>query len=101
MHGTEGSLIGRNVHDAAGRSAPSRCATPTARAELPLDTSNLYETRAAKPSMPPSPAKGRPAATGEDGIWSLATGLAVVEAARSGRHVRDRTSDFGMSDEQA
>ena len=28
--------------------------------------------------------KGEPLCTGEDGVWSLATGLAVMEAARTG-----------------
>ena len=31
--------------------------------------------------------EGQPAATGEDGVWSLATGLAVRDAAASGRAV--------------
>ena len=31
--------------------------------------------------------KGTASATGEDGIWSLATGLAVVEAAKTGGSV--------------
>ena len=34
---------------------------------------------------------GQPSATGEDGVWSLATGLAVVEAARTGKTVRIET----------
>jgi 1,5-anhydro-D-fructose reductase (1,5-anhydro-D-mannitol-forming) len=29
--------------------------------------------------------RGTPSATGEDGIWSLVTGLAVQQAAKSGR----------------
>jgi 1,5-anhydro-D-fructose reductase (1,5-anhydro-D-mannitol-forming) len=29
--------------------------------------------------------RGAPSATGEDGVWSLATGLAVQAAAKSGR----------------
>ena len=31
--------------------------------------------------------EGAPCATGEDGVWSLATALAFVESARSGKTV--------------
>lgn len=86
VHGTEGSLIGRNVmtqraigtvtlRDAAGEH------------ELPLDQRNLYETALAAFHAAVA-GKGAPSATGEDGVWSLATGLAVVEAARSGSAVK-------------
>jgi 1,5-anhydro-D-fructose reductase (1,5-anhydro-D-mannitol-forming) len=34
------------------------------------------------------PGTGNPSASGNDGIWSLATGLAVLEAARTGRATR-------------
>ena len=86
VHGTEGSLIGRNVmtqraigtvtlRDASGEH------------ELPLDQRNLYET-ALSAFHAAIAGKGAPSATGEDGVWSLATGLAVVEAARSGGAVK-------------
>jgi 1,5-anhydro-D-fructose reductase (1,5-anhydro-D-mannitol-forming) len=82
VHGTEGSLIGRNVmtQRAAG--------TVTLRnkdgeVQLPTDGANLYET-ALKAFHGAIAGAGKPAATGEDGIWSLATGLAVARAARSG-----------------
>jgi 1,5-anhydro-D-fructose reductase (1,5-anhydro-D-mannitol-forming) len=86
VHGTEGSLIGRNVmtqratgsvtlHDADGEH------------DLPLDQANLYET-ALSAFHAAIAGKGKPSATGEDGIWSLATGLAVVEAARNGGAVK-------------
>jgi len=85
VHGTEGSLIGRNVmtQRAAG--------TVTLRDaegehDLPLDHRDLYETGLAAFHAAVA-GKGAPAASGEDGVWSLATGLAVVEAARSGRAV--------------
>ena len=86
VHGTDGSLIGRNVmtQRAAG--------TVTLRDangehDLPLDHRNLYE--AALSAFHAAVAgKGKPSATGEDGVWSLAAGLAVVEAARTGRAVR-------------
>lgn len=89
VHGTEGSLIARNVmtqkpvgtvvlRDAAGEH------------ELPLDQRNLYET-ALKAFHAAVAGEGKPSATAEDGIWSLATGLAVVEAAKSGHAVRVET----------
>ncbi|ATN37652.1 fructose reductase (plasmid) [Rhizobium sp. ACO-34A] len=89
IHGTEGSLIARNVmtqkpvgtvvlRDAAGEH------------ELPLDQDNLYET-ALKAFHAAVAGGGKPSATAEDGIWSLATGLAVVEAAKAGHAVKVET----------
>lgn len=86
VHGTDGSLIGRNVmtqrpigtvtlHDETGEHS------------LPLDHRNLYETALAAFHAAIA-GNGQPSATGEDGVWSLATGLAVVEAARTGNAVR-------------
>lgn len=89
VHGTDGSLIGRNVmtQRAAG-TVTLRDAS--GEHDLPLDHRNLYET-ALSAFHAALAGKGRPSATGEDGIWSLATGLAVVEAARTGRTVRIET----------
>jgi len=86
VHGAEGSLIGRNVmtqrpigtvtlRDASGEQ------------DLPLDARNLYETALATFHAAIA-GNGKPSATGEDGVWSLASGLAVVEAARTGRTVK-------------
>jgi 1,5-anhydro-D-fructose reductase (1,5-anhydro-D-mannitol-forming) len=58
--------------------------------QLPTNAINLYET-ALKAFHAAVAGKGRPSATVEDGIWSLATGLAVVEAARSGAVVKIKT----------
>ena len=52
------------------------------REELEVDRTNLYE-RALANFHAATTGKGRPSATGGDGIWSLATGLAAVEAAKS------------------
>ncbi|NTS31132.1 Gfo/Idh/MocA family oxidoreductase [Phyllobacterium sp. BT25] len=82
VHGTEGSLVGHNVmtqkpvgtvilRNADGES------------ELKLDHKNLYETGLAKFHAAIA-GDGRPAASGEDGVWSLAAGIAVTEAARTG-----------------
>jgi 1,5-anhydro-D-fructose reductase (1,5-anhydro-D-mannitol-forming) len=86
VHGTEGSLIGRNVMtQRATGSVTLRDAN--GEHDLPLDQANLYET-ALSAFHAAIAGKGKPSATGEDGIWSLATGLAVVEAARSGCAVK-------------
>ncbi|HVK90969.1 MAG TPA: Gfo/Idh/MocA family oxidoreductase [Mycoplana sp.] len=86
VHGTDGSLIGRNVM------TQRAVGTVTLRnaegeQELPLDHRNLYET-ALSAFHAAIAGKGKPAATGEDGVWSLATGLAVVEAAKTGSAVK-------------
>lgn len=89
VHGTEGSLIARNVmtqkpvgtltlRDASGEH------------DLPLDDRNLYETALAA-FHDAIAGKGTPAASGEDGIWSLATGLAVVKAAATGTAIKIET----------
>ena len=86
VHGTEGSLIGRNVM------TQKPIGTVTLRnaegeQDLPLDGRNLYET-ALEAFHNAVAGKGKPSATGEDGVWSLAAGLAVVEAAKTGHAVK-------------
>ena len=86
VHGTEGSLIGRNVMT----QRPTGTVTlrnADGEHELPLDHRNLYESTLAAFHAAIA-GKAAPSATGEDGVWSLATGLAVVEAARTGHAVR-------------
>ncbi|WLR97547.1 Gfo/Idh/MocA family protein [Shinella sumterensis] len=86
VHGTEGSLIGRNVMtQRATGSVTLRDAD--GEHDLPLDQANLYET-ALSAFHAAIAGNGKPSATGEDGIWSLATGLAVAEAARNGGAVK-------------
>ena len=89
VHGTDGSLIGRNVMT---QRAVGTVTLRDAEGEhdLPLDHRNLYET-ALSTFHAAVAGKGQPSATGEDGVWSLATGLAVVEAARTGKTVRIET----------
>jgi 1,5-anhydro-D-fructose reductase (1,5-anhydro-D-mannitol-forming) len=82
VHGTEGSLIGRNVM--TQRPAGSVVLrNGDGEQELKFDSRNLYETALQKFHAAMA-GKGSASATGEDGIWSLATGLAVAEAARTG-----------------
>ncbi len=85
IHGTEGSLIGRNCM------SQRPVGTVTLRnaegeQELPVDHQNLYE-RALLDFHAAIAGKGKPLCSGEDGIWSLATGLAVVKAAATGQAV--------------
>lgn len=82
VHGTEGSLIARNVMTQKPiGSVVLRNAE--GEHELPLGQHNLYE--AALAAFHEAVAgKGSPAATGEDGVWSLATGLAVAKSAATG-----------------
>jgi 1,5-anhydro-D-fructose reductase (1,5-anhydro-D-mannitol-forming) len=83
VHGTEGSLIGRNVMT---QRPVGEVVLRTAEGEraLPLDAENLY-VRALRNFHAAIAREGQPSATGEDGVRSLATAIAVLEAARSGR----------------
>jgi len=85
VHGTEGSLIARNVmtQRPAGRVILRNADGET---EFELDHRNLYETALAAFHAAVA-GKGKPAATGEDGVWSLATGLAVAQSAATGKAV--------------
>lgn len=82
VHGTEGSLFGRDVMT---QKPLGTVTLRTAAGEelLPQDSTNLYE-RALGNFHAAIAGSGSPSASGEDGIWSLATGLAVLEAARTG-----------------
>lgn len=82
VHGTEGSLVGRNVM------TQRPVGTVTLRnadgeTELKLDHKNLYETGVARFHAAIA-GNGVPSASGEDGVWSLAAGIAVAEAAKTG-----------------
>lgn len=89
VHGTEGSLIARNVMT---QKPVGSVVLRNAEGEqvLPLDERNLYEAALAAFHNAVQ-GKGSVAASGEDGIWSLATGLAVVEAVKTGRAVQIKT----------
>ena len=86
VHGTDGSLIGRDCMT----QKPTGSVTLVRgdrREDLTIDRTNLYE-RALTNFHAAIAGKGQPSATGTDGIWSLAAGLAVVEAARTGQSVK-------------
>lgn len=86
IHGESGSIIGRNVMtqqpvgDIVLRTAAGEQAVPVVH-------QNLYE-RGVAAFCAAVQGHGSPAATAEDGVRSLATALAVLEACRSGTTVR-------------
>ena len=85
VHGSEGSLIARNCM------TQKPVGTVTLRnadgeTDLPLDHRNLYENTLLAFDEAIA-GKGKPLCGGEDGVWSLATGLAVMQAAASGNAV--------------
>ncbi|WP_127145554.1 Gfo/Idh/MocA family protein [Pelagibacterium montanilacus] len=86
VHGTEGSLIAsdcmtqRAVGDVVLRNEEGQ-------APIEIDRVGLYERGVARFHAAIA-GKGEPAATLEDGIWSLASGLAALQSTRTGRAVR-------------
>ena len=83
IHGSEGSIIGRGVMT----QHPTGSVTlrnAQGETEFALDHENLY-VRGLRAFVGAIRGEGAPAATGEDGVRSLATALAVLEATRSGR----------------
>ncbi|OCJ13019.1 fructose reductase [Rhizobium sp. AC44/96] len=88
VHGTEGSLIGRNVM------TQRPVGTVVLRngdgeRQLPTDGGNLYE--GVIKAFHSAINEGSPSATAEDGIWSLATALAVKKAVASGAAIKVET----------
>jgi 1,5-anhydro-D-fructose reductase (1,5-anhydro-D-mannitol-forming) len=82
VHGTEGSLYGRDVM------TQRPTGTVTLRRDgneepVPIEHGNLYERSVARFNAAVR-GEGEPAATGEDGVRSLAIALAVREAAKTG-----------------
>jgi 1,5-anhydro-D-fructose reductase (1,5-anhydro-D-mannitol-forming) len=83
IHGSEGSIIGRNVMT---QRPIGQVLLRNARgeADLALEHENLY-ARGLRAFVGAMRGEGAPAATGEDGMRSLATALAVLESANTGR----------------
>jgi 1,5-anhydro-D-fructose reductase (1,5-anhydro-D-mannitol-forming) len=85
-HGTEGSLYGRDVMT----QRPTGTVTlrrGDSEEEIAIEHENLYE-RSVRCFNEAIRDKGEPAATGVDGVRSLAVALAVRESAGTGRTVR-------------
>ncbi|MES2118006.1 MAG: Gfo/Idh/MocA family oxidoreductase [Pseudomonadota bacterium] len=85
IHGSEGSLVGRNVMT---QRPVGEVVLRTAVGErvIALDQVNLYERSLAAFNAAVRGA-GAPSASGEDGLRSLAAALGVLESVRSGRRV--------------
>ena len=86
VHGTEGSIYGRDVM------TQRPVGTVAIRREgqeevVPVEHDNLYE-RSVRCFNAAIRGKGEPAASGEDGVRSLAVALAVRESAQTGRTVQ-------------
>jgi 1,5-anhydro-D-fructose reductase (1,5-anhydro-D-mannitol-forming) len=88
IHGTEGSILARNVmtqrpvgevvlRNAGGESV------------VAVEHENLY-VRAVRTFNAAVSGEGQPSASGEDGVRSLATALAVLESSRTGKRVSIR-----------
>lgn len=86
IHGTDGSLFGRDVMTQRPTGTVT-LRTEKGEEELPLAQENLY-VRALRAFHAAMRGEGSPAATGEDGVWSLAAGVATQEAAKTGRLVK-------------
>jgi 1,5-anhydro-D-fructose reductase (1,5-anhydro-D-mannitol-forming) len=91
VHGSSGSLIGTNCMTQA---PVGTVLLRTASGEelLNLDHENLYQ-RSVRAFQSAIRGEGSPAASGEDGVRSMAVAVAALEAARSGR---ETTVDPGL-----
>ena len=85
VHGSEGSLIARDVMTQRPVGTVV-LRTGAGEEALPFDHEDLY-VRSLRLFHAAVRGDGTPSATGEDGVWSLATALAFAESARSGRVV--------------
>jgi 1,5-anhydro-D-fructose reductase (1,5-anhydro-D-mannitol-forming) len=86
IHGTEGSLIGTDcmTQESIGEVL---LRTEAGEENLTIDRGNLYE-RGLRAFNEAVTGTGKPAASGDDGLWSVATGLAAVQSGRSGQRVQ-------------
>lgn len=83
VHGTEGSIFARGVMTQLPV-GEIELVTAKGREPVPYSPHNLY-VQGVTDFLAATQGKGQPAATGEDGIASLAVALAVREAARTGQ----------------
>ncbi len=85
LHGTEGSIVARNVMTQRPV-GEVRLQDPEGRRVVPFSDHNLY-VRGVSAFAEALNGQGAPAASGVDGVKSLAVALAVREAAQSGRRI--------------
>jgi 1,5-anhydro-D-fructose reductase (1,5-anhydro-D-mannitol-forming) len=83
VHGTAGSIFARGVMTQLPV-GEIELVTAKGREAVPYSPHNLY-LQGVTDFLAATEGKGTPAATGEDGIASLAVALAVREAARTGQ----------------
>jgi 1,5-anhydro-D-fructose reductase (1,5-anhydro-D-mannitol-forming) len=91
VHGTDGSLVAESVmtQDTIGRITLKR---GDLHEEVKLDAAEDLYIRSVHNFNQAVMGKGQPSATGEDGLKSLAIGLAVLESTKTGRQVNVRHS---------
>jgi 1,5-anhydro-D-fructose reductase (1,5-anhydro-D-mannitol-forming) len=90
VHGTEGSIFARGVMTQRPL-GEIELVTTSGRAPVPFTTDDLYDT-GLRAFASAASGQGQPAATGWDGVASLAVALAVREAARTGKR---QAVDYG------
>jgi len=88
IYGTEGSIIARDVMTQRPVGEVI-LRTGSGESVIPVEHENLY-ARAVRTFVAAVAGHGSPAASGEDGVRSLATALAVLEASRTGQRVAIR-----------
>lgn len=86
VHGSEGSIFARDVMTQKPIGSVT-LRTAKGDEELSFDRDDLY-ARSLKLFHAAIRGEGRPSATGEDGVWSLASAEAALESARSGSAVK-------------
>jgi 1,5-anhydro-D-fructose reductase (1,5-anhydro-D-mannitol-forming) len=85
IHGTEGSIIARNVMTQRPV-GEVLLRTSSGESSIAVEHENLY-ARAVRTFNAAIAGQGQPSASGEDGVRSVATALAVLESARTGKRV--------------
>ena len=86
VHGSDGSLVARDCMSQAPRGS-LLLRSAAGEEQIPLDQRNYY-VRGVRMFQDAIAGKGKPEATGEDGVISLAVALAALESAKTGRAVR-------------
>ncbi len=86
VHGVEGSLIATDCMTQQPK-GEVRLRNAQGEERLPLQHEDLY-ARSVRQFQAAVAGEGAPAASGEDGVRSLAAALATLEAARSGRETK-------------
>lgn len=92
VHGTEGSIIAQDVMTQQPVGAVT-LVTAAGRQAVPFPDHDLYGHGVAR-FVAAAAGQGAPAASGEDGVKSLAVAMAVREAAQSGQR---QTIDYGLA----